>query len=207
MRAAAGARGTRGVRDPRAHRRHRGRSIPADGGARATAGTLARVKPFAWTWNAGVRAVRGIHPRLARPDDAWAERHLVGGERELYRSMDPRERDHGVRVARTLVRRTPDADPTLVRAALLHDVGKSVRRYAVYERILVHLLPGPVPPPDPPRRGVVGARQVAAHHPAYGAAMLRAAGAPERLVDLVARHHAPGADPGARALHDADRRT
>jgi putative nucleotidyltransferase with HDIG domain len=165
------------------------------------------VKPLAWTWNAGTRTVRGIHPRLARPDDAWADAHLVGPERALFHAMDPRERDHGVRVARTLLRRTPDVDAVVVRAALLHDVGKARRRYAVHERVLVHLLPGPVPPPEPLRVGVAGARQVAAHHPAYGAAMLRDAGAPARLADLVARHHAPGNDPQARALHDADRRT
>lgn len=165
------------------------------------------MKPWVWAWNAGVRTVRGLHPRMVRPDDAWAAARLPGPELDLYDAMDPRDRDHAVRVARSLLRRHPEAPSEVVRAALLHDVGKSRRRYQVVERILAHLVRAAPPPRDPPLDGVRGARQVAAHHAAYGAAMIRGAGGDARVAELVARHERPGDDVHARWLHDADRRT
>lgn len=165
------------------------------------------MKPWVWAWNAGLRTLRGVHPALARPDDAWAEARLPDAERALYRAMDPRERDHHVRVARTILARHPDATPQLVRAALLHDVGKSQRPYRVIERILVHLVRGEVPAPQPIQVGWQGARQVAAHHAAYGASMILEAGGDPRVAELVSRHEQPEGDVEATALHEADRRT
>ena len=165
------------------------------------------MKPWAWVWNATLRTVRGVHPALAAPDDAWAEARLPAPELRLYRGMDARERDHAVRVAKALTSRHPDAPDELVRAALLHDVGKSPRGYRVGERILVHLVGGGAVPAEPRLRGLAGARQVARHHAAYGAAMIREAGGSARVAELVARHERPGDDRDARRLHDMDRRT
>ncbi len=165
------------------------------------------MKPWVWAWNAGWRTVRGLHPRLADPDDAWAEAWLPRPERDLYAAMDRRDRDHAVRVARALLRRHPEAPSEVVRAALLHDVGKSRRRYRVAERILVHLVRTAPPPAEPPLGGMAGARQTAAHHAAYGAAMIRDAGGDPRVAELVARHERPGDDRHARWIQQADRRT
>lgn len=165
------------------------------------------MKPWAWAWNATLRTVRGVHPALAAPDDDWAASRLPAPERRLYLGMDARERDHAVRVARALEAEHPDAPDELVRAALLHDVGKSRRSYRVHERILVHLVGGGSVPPEPRLRGLAGARQVARHHAAYGAAMIREAGGSVRVAELVARHERPGDDPDARRLRDVDRRT
>lgn len=151
--------------------------------------------------------MRGVHPALAAPDDAWAARCLPESEWPLYRAMDPRERDHAVRVAKALLRRRPDAPDELVRAALLHDVGKTRRGYRVGERILVHLVGGGRHPPEPPLEGLAGARQTARHHAAYGAAMIRDAGGASRVAELVARHERPGDDAQARLLHQVDRAT
>ena len=71
--------------------------------------------------------LRGRLRRLLRallaqeaPDDAFALRFLEGEERELYLAMDPRDRAHGVRVARRLLKAYPEAPGYAVRAALLH---------------------------------------------------------------------------------------
>lgn len=165
------------------------------------------MRPWVWAWNAGLRTLRGVHPAFVRPDDAWAERFLAPTERPLYRAMDPRERDHHVRVARSLLARHPDAPTVLVRAALLHDVGKMRRPYRVVERVLVHLVRGDQPEAHPEKHGWDGARQVAAHHAAYGATMIRDVGGDPRVADLVARHERPAGDPEAAWLHEADRRT
>ena len=107
--------------------------------------------------------LRGRLRRLLRallaqeaPDDAFALRFLEGEERELYLAMDPRDRAHGVRVARRLLKAYPEAPGYAVRAALLHDAGKAVRPYRTLERVLAGLFAPPLPP-YPLRRGLLGA--------------------------------------------------
>ncbi|MEX2501132.1 MAG: hypothetical protein WD336_02045, partial [Trueperaceae bacterium] len=67
------------------------------------------MKPWSWPWRAAARTVRGMRPAWSRPDDAWAASRLPRVERELYQRMDPRDRDHAVRVARALLAQRPDA--------------------------------------------------------------------------------------------------
>ena len=150
------------------------------------------------------RTARAFVPSLARPDDAFAEAWLAEPERALYRAMDVRDRDHGCRVARRLLHDHPDAADTWVRAALLHDVGKSVAPYRAWERIAVHLVRRRAT--DGAAPGGALARAVARdrEHAAVGARMLAAAGAEARVVDLVAGHHRPPGDPAAAALAAAD---
>ncbi len=150
------------------------------------------------------RTARAFAPALARPEDAFAEAWLPEPERALYRAMDVRDRDHGCRVARRLLRDHPDADPVWVRAALLHDVGKSVAPYRAWERIAVHLVRRDRRPNAP--RGALGrAVERDRDHAAVGARMLAAAGADPRVVELVAEHHRPRTgDPAAAALAAAD---
>jgi len=149
----------------------------------------------------GGRLQRLLRALLAReaPDDAFALGFLVGEERELYLSMDPRDRAHGVRVARRLLSRYPEAPDFAVRAALLHDAGKALRPYRPLERVLAGLYALPVPP-YPLREGLFGAFQVRRHHPLYAALRLR----DPRVRALVLEHHAPRSLWGRR-LHEADR--
>jgi len=149
----------------------------------------------------GKRLARLFRALLAQeaPDDAFALALLEEEERRLYLAMDPRDRAHGIRVAKRLLARYPQVPASVLRAALLHDAGKALRPYRPWERVLVGLFPLPVPP-YPLRQGLLGAFQVRRHHPLYAA---------ERLKDpevraLVLEHHAPKSLWGRR-LHQADR--
>lgn len=151
-------------------------------------------KPHAWYLNVVRRTLRAVVPRWAPPDDAYARERLSAPEYGLYLRMDRRDRDHSCEVAKELVSRHPEAPAVLVRAALLHDVGKAERPYHVLERVLVHLLPTGSIPPEPRLRGLAGAMQVKRHHHHYGADMIRAAGGSEEVARLVAGHHLPGGE-------------
>ena len=146
------------------------------------------------------RFLRSFRETDATPDDAWATAYLTPAEALVYRGMDARDREHACRVTRNLLRDHPDADPELIAAALLHDCGKSVRTYYVFERVVVGLIPYRLARLFPPR-GAVGIR---ANHPELGAKLLAYAGARPRVAKLVARHHAPVGDPDAALLHQYD---
>jgi putative nucleotidyltransferase with HDIG domain len=171
---------------------------------------LTRVKPVRWYGNVVIRTVRAFVPSLARPDDAFAEGYLRGPERTLYRRMDPRDRHHAVVVATRLLASYPQAEELLVRAALLHDVGKSDTPYRAWERIAVHVY---TPPGElrairlPLRSSLEDAWRRHREHARRGAEMIVAAGGDARVADLVARHHTPGGDRGLEALALVDRET
>ena len=171
-------------------------------------GTLALVKPLAWYLNAAMRTLRAFVPALARPDDAFAEAWLPATEFALYRRMDRRDRDHACRVARGLLAVEPRAPALLVRAALLHDVGKADRPYRPWERIAVHVYR--------PGRGAgagVGGAGLAAlwrhhqAHPARGAAMILAAGGDPEVAALVRAHHDADGPRELELLRRVDART
>ncbi|HEX7021619.1 MAG TPA: HD domain-containing protein [Trueperaceae bacterium] len=159
-----------------------------------------------WTWlrNAAGRTLVGFVPALARADDVYAESLLSPAEYRLYLQMDPRDRHHACLIAKTLCRKVPTASPELLRAALLHDVGKSAVPYRAWERIAVHIYtPGNLPP-EPRVRGLRRAWQVHRFHDRYGAEMIRAAGGSERVAEIVARHRLPKGDPEAIILKEID---
>ena len=145
------------------------------------------------------RLARSLSHRLAHPDDDWAAAFLTASETSVFLAMDPRDREHALRVASRVLEQQPDACQELIAAALLHDCGKQVIRYRVWERVLTGLLPMRLP--------VVSwwkPMQVRASHPELGAALLRKAGGRERVAQLVERHHNPGDDQEARLLHQLD---
>lgn len=144
------------------------------------------------------RLLLAFFPHLAQPDDAFALRFLPPEEAAPFLAMDPRDRLHGVEVAKRLLEAYPEAPHEAVRAALLHDVGKSLRPYRPLERILTALLAPPVPP-EPLRKGLWGAFQLRRHHPLYGARMVK----DPQVARLILEHHAPQTEWGRR-IHRLD---
>lgn len=121
--------------------------------------------------------------------------------------MNRVDRQHACLVAKKLLARCPQAPALLVRAALLHDVGKTDYPLTVFTRILVHLYTPPHLPAEPRLRGLRGAWQLKLHHGRYGAQMIRAAGGSEAVARLVARHDRPAGDPLAALLKQVDEQT
>ena len=156
---------------------------------------------FVWLRNVSRRTLKAFVPNLAKPDDAFAKARLRAAEWPLYAAMDSRDRDHACEVAKAVM--AAGGAEQLVRAALLHDVGKT-GNFKPLERILVHLylaagLSGDVAP------GLSYAARRNLEHAAYGAELIRRAGGCERVAELVARHHAPGEDAEAKLLERIER--
>ena len=157
-----------------------------------------------WFLNAARRTLHTAVPSLARPDDAWAASRLNPREYELFSRLPPSERGHGVEVARRVLNVKPDASSAVVRAALLHDVGKLGFGNDVFQRIIAHLLPAPDMAAEPRLEGLAGVRQARLHHAEYGERLVLAASGDQRVARLVLIHHRPGDDPEARLLHECD---
>jgi putative nucleotidyltransferase with HDIG domain len=152
------------------------------------------------------RLLRAMRPEFAKPDDAWARMRLPDAEYRVYASMDARDREHAVRVAKKLLKLKPDASDLLVRAALLHDCGKQVRPYSWRERIWVGLQPLAKTNFDDliAQNRAPTALEVRALHPQLGAALIRAAGGDPRVAQIVERHHQAGDDADAAWIHAVD---
>lgn len=146
------------------------------------------------------RLLRSFREDTAHPDDQWAEQYLNAGETIVYRGMDARDREHACRVTAHLLRDYPNSSPELIAAALLHDSGKSVRRYNVVERVLVGLIPNRLSHILPP----IGAIGIRSAHPELGAYLIAHAGGRPRVAQLVVRHHHSVGDPEAALLHHYD---
>lgn len=110
-----------------------------------------------------------------------------------FSQLNPAEQHHAYNVRATLVAQG-QTEPDLLLAALLHDVGKSQMPLAVWEKVAIVLgnrfFPqtaiawGNRQPVTWWRRPFINACQ----HPAWGAEMVKVAGGPPLVVELVRRH-------------------
>ena len=153
------------------------------------------------------RLARALLPRLARPDDNWAQTILSKAEFGVYSKMDPRDREHAVRVTKKLLGLYPDSSLILQRATLLHDSGKSVRPYNVIERVVVGLFytvqDSKAHIPDFKTRKLTAA-EVKKYHPQIGSSLILEAGGDARVAEIVKLHHNPGNDLDAQRVHEVD---
>ena len=150
------------------------------------------------------RTLWALFLRFVKPDDSFAKKNLSSNEYKLYSRMDPRERHHGCQVAKELLQRNPQSSAVLIRAAILHDVGKSSRPFVLWRRILVHIINTGVFPPKPILGGIRGDMQMKVNHPIYGSEMIRKSGGCEKVARLVELHHDPRGDREAEWLRRVD---
>ncbi len=117
----------------------------------------------------------------------------------LFRSMQPGEQAHSIKIWRGLLD-FGQSNPDLQVAALLHDVGKTLHPLSVWDRSLIVFMktlfpkqakawgqPKQVNQQPNWRRAFL----VAENHPAWGASMAEKAGASPLTVALIRNHQAP----------------
>jgi hypothetical protein len=167
-----------------------------------------------WLFGARLRRLLRALAGIAAPDDAWAARLLSPAEWQVYSLMDPRDREHACRVTKRLLELHPNASPTLVQAALLHDCGKALRPYNPWERWFVSLytptnLELPQWWPSGLAEAIAGRIRPTLFaskqfHPQFGAGLIRYYGGAEAVAALVGAHHDPQGNIEAQVLCDVD---
>ena len=139
-------------------------------------------------------------------DTAYAARYLDPELMRLFHRMSRAEQHHSIVVCRAL-RAQGHADPDLLVAALLHDVGKIQAPPRLWERVIVVLGEYFAPrwaarwslgEPRGLRRGFVVRRM----HPEWGADLVRQAGASPRAATLIREHHMSPGDDAASCIVD-----
>ena len=160
-------------------------------------GDRGRVRGALWRVHQFAHAVR------SRPDgivDAELRRLLSTDEQwRLLARLSPFDRAHHLRVHQLLIEAGHD-DPDLLRAALLHDIGKADERGRVNPlHRAIHILLRWISPAlldrlahdgGGLRRGV----WLSVHHAEIGAALAATAGASARCCELIASHGTPSND-------------
>ncbi len=121
--------------------------------------------------------------------------YLNPAQRALFVGMSRSDQRHSLDLFYKL-REAGEIDEALLQAALLHDVGKSLGRIGLWQRVAYVLL-GKVSRRwrarfcAKPQRGWRHAFFVLAHHTQLGAEMARQAGCSEEVIALIREHQAP----------------
>ncbi|MDD2430095.1 MAG: HD domain-containing protein [Firmicutes bacterium] len=155
-------------------------------------------------------------PKFSDKELAFVEENLTEMERVLYFQMDFVDQRHALEVAKTV-----NEDPRIqndnerkvvVKAALLHDIGKIKGDFTVTQRVLVKLINKFMPKiyqrlllkDNKPKGTLANAVFVYATHPSRGAYMLETFGVSETVVELIRNHHEMPKSRFERLLKDAD---
>ncbi len=139
---------------------------------------------------------------VGEDERAEAEAHLTAAERELFRSMEPRDQRHALDVFHAL-ESGGQRDPSLLAAALLHDAGKG--RIMLWQRVAFVLLRAASRSllqrlARANETGWRGALDRMSNHAERGAALAEAAGSTAETVRLIRLHGSPAGNDSALAL-------
>jgi putative nucleotidyltransferase with HDIG domain len=148
-----------------------------------------------------------IRARVSADEMAVLEQHIDPSQRDLFRAMSPIDQRHCLDVANAL-RRQGHSDPDLLRAALLHDVGK--RGIRLWHRVTGVLLEAFWPALL--EKLAVNRSQswlygfyIYRHHADLSAELAKRSGCSPAVVELIRQHHIPSENEQAKALWEADR--
>ena len=113
----------------------------------------------------------------------------------LFRRMQPSEQFHAYQILKRL-ETDGQNNPDLLRAALLHDVGKILQPLSIFDRILIvlgkHFFRGAALRwAEGPARGLRRPFVVSAQHAEWGADLAFQAGGNSRTVELIRHHQDP----------------
>lgn len=143
---------------------------------------------------------RGLVVQVRADEMASVEAWLSAGEKTIFERMPRRDRRHSLDVLYTL-RDAGYNDSVLLKAALLHDAGKSDPRLTLAHRVAVVLLsrwaPGLLERWARDGRGWKAGFAVHLNHPEAAARMAEEAGSEPEVVELIRNHQAHPA-PGER---------
>jgi hypothetical protein len=136
-------------------------------------------------WNAALR------PEIQVTNEAVLP-YLSSAQLTLFRQLQPSEQVHAYKVLSHLVK-SGQADPDLLKAALLHDVGKILSPLSIFDRVIIVM--GRYLFPKAARRWGDGTPHglrrpfvVSACHAEWGADLIEHAGTSSLTVELVRFH-------------------
>jgi putative nucleotidyltransferase with HDIG domain len=146
-----------------------------------------------------------LFARISDDERALVQLSLSPTEVALFEAMTLADRRHCLDVHALLVK-WGFGDPELLRAALLHDIGKSTTPIRLWHRVVI-VLAGKARI----NRLASGAEHtwrfpflVHRNHAVLGATLAAQAGCSPRVIDLIRGHGGPGADEQSQALFRAD---
>lgn len=148
-----------------------------------------------------------VRARVSDDEMALLEQHLNPPQRDLFRAMSPIDQRHCLDVFNALLQQGY-SEPDLLRAALLHDVGK--RGIRLWHRVAGVLLEAFWPALleklaiNRPRSWLYGF-YLYRHHAELSAELAERSGCSPSVVELIRGHHTPSENEQAKALWKTDR--
>jgi hypothetical protein len=148
--------------------------------------------------------LRTLWDKPSAADLQFTRENLADPLETLFMRMHPSDQAHSIRVCRSLLQQGHD-DPDLLTAALLHDVGKSLVRPTIWERVLFvianRIMPGQVLKwGEGQAKGWKRAFAIARKHPEWGADLVAKHGGSDGSVQLIRHHQVSLTEFGDQAL-------
>ncbi|KYZ75201.1 hypothetical protein AXX12_13615 [Anaerosporomusa subterranea] len=151
------------------------------------------------------QVLSAIRAEVTPQDAAFVAKHLTQSELELFRQMSLPDQRHCLNVANTVAELAGGLrevnQPVLIKAALLHDVGRRRGDVSTSDKIMAVISRAVFGSGFAQKWGKQGrggawenlrhAFYVSANHPEIGAKLLRQAGTEEQVINLVRYHHHP----------------